>query len=289
MKWNPIYEKELKIEVRTPHIILKILGYDSVLAMIALFMYYNLFDLRTMYGVQSYSSILVIFLVLSICQLGLVLFVIPASTAASIAGERERQTLEILLSTVMKPSHIIIGKLASSISMLILLFFSSFPILAIVFSVGGITLFDLMGLLLLLIVTAIYIGSIGIFFSVKIKRTIVATVASYVVVVVLTGGTILAVLTQYQINGMGSIYNPEGGTLFSVYLLLLNPVFTLTSLINHQFGQYTDYISFLNEMGHPAFFITEHWFGISIFLQLMIAVFFIGMSARALKRPYQSK
>lgn len=287
MKWNPIYEKELKIEVRTPRIILKILGYDSILAMIALIMYYNLFDLRTMYGLQSYSSILIIFLVLSVCQLGLVLFVIPASTAASISGERERQTLEILLSTVMKPSHIVIGKLASSISMLILLFLSSFPILAIVFSVGGITLFDLMELLILLVITAIYIGSIGIFFSVKIKRTIAATVASYAVVVALTIGTILAVLTQYQISGKGSNYGLEGIPLSSVYLLLLNPIFTLLSLINHQLGQYTDYINFLNGLGHPVYFITEHWFGISILLQLSLAMFFIGMSARALKKPFQ--
>ena len=49
----------------------------------------------------------------------LLMFIVPAVTAASISGERERQTPELMLTTQMTASQVVIGKLMSALSTLL--------------------------------------------------------------------------------------------------------------------------------------------------------------------------
>ena len=51
----------------------------------------------------------------------LLMFIVPAVTASSISGERERQTLELMLTTQMTAFQVVIGKLMSALSTLLLL------------------------------------------------------------------------------------------------------------------------------------------------------------------------
>ena len=67
------------------------------------------------------------------------MFIVPAVTASSISGERERQTLDLMLTTRMSAGQIVGGKLLSALSTLLLLILSSFPAVAMVFVYGGIT------------------------------------------------------------------------------------------------------------------------------------------------------
>ncbi len=85
----------------------------------------------------------------------MLIFIMPALTAGSISGERERQTLDILLTTTMKPSEIIWGKLLSSFSTMFLMVVSSFPLLAVSFVYGGIMIHDVLLLLLVYLTVAL--------------------------------------------------------------------------------------------------------------------------------------
>ncbi len=294
---NPVYKKELKISVRTVRMAMIILGYNAVLALIGLLSFYFTFNYGNNYNIE-YSGILQIYLILAVIEFGLVLFVVPAFTASAISGEREKQTLEILLTTKLKPSQIIFGKLLSSISSTLLLIFSSLPILAIVFSVGGIRMFDLLQLMLFCVITAIFVGSIGIFFSTCFKKTVPSTVFTYGSIILLIIGTLAILAVSYmigvqnydnQFSQSSSVmeYNPPGvGN--AIVLLLINPAVSLLALLSKQFGSLSYLSDLLAQYGETSAVIFDHWYGISILVQLILAAILLCVSIRKLD-PLKNK
>ena len=165
-------------------------------------------------------------------EAAMVAFLVPVFTAGSIAGEREKQTLEILLTTVLKPGQIVIGKLMSSISMVVLLVFSSLPVISIVFTIGGINITDLMQFVLLIIIMSLFIGSMGIFASALVKRAVPATVLSFVMVGIVCGLTAIGVLIAntganiyyYNMQNINANIKVPDVT-WAAYPLLINPAY----------------------------------------------------------------
>jgi hypothetical protein len=154
---NPVITSEMKIKMRGWRTALGIAAYLGVLLLIG-FLYYlafidyslswsNSINARQEAGMQIYS-------VLAILQFSLVLLITPAQTAGSISGEREKQTLELLLSTKIPSLGIIFGKLIASMSYIILLIITSIPLFSLVFLFGGVTPGDMAKLFLFYIVTA---------------------------------------------------------------------------------------------------------------------------------------
>ena len=143
-------------------------------------------------GGQANASALIgqsIFTVLSIFQLILVCFIAPAFTAGQISMEREKQTLDLLVSTPMRPGAIVIGKLAAALAFVVLMIVAAMPITAIVLMYGGASVEDIVRQQVVLLATALVLGAIGLFFSALLKRTQAATVLTYISVLVLTLGT----------------------------------------------------------------------------------------------------
>lgn len=130
-----------------------------------------------------------IFTALSIFQLILVSFIAPAFTAGQISLEREKQTLDLLISTPMRPSAIVLGKLFAALAFVVLMIVAAVPITAIVLMYGGASVDDLVRQQLVLLATALVLGTIGLFFSALLKRTQAATVLTYITMLVLTLGT----------------------------------------------------------------------------------------------------
>ncbi|BCN32231.1 ABC transporter permease [Anaeromicropila herbilytica] len=288
---NPVYKKELKISVRTIKTAMIILAYNMILAVIGLFVFYASFDYKsTIAGVVNYHNMMNLYEILSVIEFALILFIVPAITSGAISGERERQTLDILLTTKLTPLQIIRGKLASSISLILLIVVSSLPILSIVFSIGGIRIIDLIQLMMCIVVTAIFVGSIGLFFSVLFRRTTVSTVFTYGTVIFLVLGTIGILTGVYLIINVRIDTNvvedaahriaPNLGNM--ILMLLVNPAITLLSLFSNQFKNKEFLSDFLNNYGQCNRVVTEHWFGISVTIQLLISIILIIMSARLL-------
>jgi ABC-2 type transport system permease protein len=279
LKGNPVYLKEIKTGVRTKKTAIVLFLYNGLLALFGLFTFYVTFDAGSRFsGRINYSDILYIYAIIAAVEFALVLFTVPGLTAGTISGEREKQTLDILLSTNLSPIGIIIGKLGSSISTMILLAVSSLPILALVFTIGGITIFDFLEFLILIIVTAVFIGSIGVFFSTLYKKTTPATVTSYGAILFLILGTFFilgAVFLVMEINN-GSIeiennfyQGPDIGKW--TLLLLANPAVTCFSMLQKQIGTGYELNRFLGRFGILPDFIINYWFFISIALQLILS------------------
>lgn len=130
-----------------------------------------------------------IFSVLSVFQLILVCFIAPAFTAGQISLEREKQTLDLLISTPMRPGAIVIGKLAAALAFVILMIVAAIPITAIVLMYGGASVGDIVRQQLVLLSSALALGAIGLFFSAWLKRTQAATVLTYITMLAMTLGT----------------------------------------------------------------------------------------------------
>ena len=132
-----------------------------------------------------------IFTLLSIFQVILVCFIAPGFTAGQISLEREKQTLDLLVSTPMRPGAIVIGKLVAALAFVFLMIVAAIPITAIVLMYGGASIGDIVRQQVVLLSTAVILGAIGLFFSALLKRTQAATVLSYITMLGLTLGTVM--------------------------------------------------------------------------------------------------
>ncbi|RME48019.1 MAG: hypothetical protein D6791_04400 [Chloroflexi bacterium] len=137
----------------------------------------------------------VLFAGLAFLELLLVLFITPALTAGTISGERENLTYEMLVATPLKPRTILWGKLLSALSYVLLLIFAAVPLASLVFIFGGVAPMDALKALLMLAVTAVTFGVVGLFFSALTGRTARATVLSYSVLLLLSIGTLFLFVT----------------------------------------------------------------------------------------------
>ena len=73
-----------------------------------------------------------IFTALSVFQIILVCFIAPAFTAGQVSLEREKQTLDLLISTPLRPSAIVVGKLLAALAFVMLMIVAAVPISALV-------------------------------------------------------------------------------------------------------------------------------------------------------------
>jgi ABC-type transport system involved in multi-copper enzyme maturation permease subunit len=123
-----------------------------------------------------------------------VVFLATMATAGSISLEREKQTLEMLAATPITSFAIVLGKLLSALIYVWLLIAASIPLTAIVFVFGGVAPDDLVRGYLVLIVTALGFGALGLFCSSLVKRTQAATAIALFGVLTISMGTLFVIL-----------------------------------------------------------------------------------------------
>lgn len=284
---NPVCIKEMKLSVRTKKTARGLFIFNGALAAVCLFAYYIMFDFSggTAYSYVDLSSVIELYELITMTEMAMIAFIIPAITAGSIAGEREKQTLEILLTTRLTPWQIVTGKLISSISTLLLYIVSSLPILCIVFSIGGVSVWNMVQNMLYVFVLAIYLGSFGILFSAIFKKSIVATVYTYGMLIFTSLVLYVLVPVAYAvmlINDYGKSTVDVGNL---VVINLLNPLISALALICNQVltsGDFQD-IS-LNRLSNSFWGNMNPgiWLIISIIAQLLVAFLCLFLATKRL-------
>lgn len=129
---NPVLMKELKLRFRTFKSFSGLMFYLAVL-IIFVSGFLLIFTQFSTSGFFVPSNSFTMFSVLSVLQMALVMFITPGLTAGAISTEREKQTLNILLTTTQSSSQIIIGKLLSSVAFLILMLIAGSRFIALCF------------------------------------------------------------------------------------------------------------------------------------------------------------
>ena len=245
---NAVYTKELKQSVRNIKFPITVGLYCFIVACIGLFTLVAI----SAYGYPIYSTytikqdFITFYSVLFGLEFALVIFVVPAITGGAISGERDHGTLDVL---------------------------------ALIFTMGGAGLTDLMMYMLLILLTSLYIGSFGVLMSVIFRKTSTAMAVTYIWIMFIALGTISAAL-------MSNAIVPSSNNSLSP-VLLLNPVITLFSLLDAQIGLpeiVGSYIKFENNTS----FIMNNWLMLSISVQFVITVINVLLATHFLN-PFRGR
>lgn len=228
----------------------------------------------------------VVFKATAILLFLLVTLFAPTMSAGAIAGERQRQTFDLLRITLLPVRFIVVGKLVSALIYTVLMMAAVWPVILFSLIAGGVGLIELLVTVLLLAVTSVAFTTIGLFVS-SIGRTITnATMLTFGVALPalfiappLTMLTVTILLNfadaGYHLESLVNFYgwglvlslNPIGAAIYSGVLYAQNDQILLASL---SFGQQT-------------YYLLAPWFIYIIFYSLT-SWFLIQLTGRRLER-----
>jgi hypothetical protein len=146
--------------------------------------------------------------------------------------------------------------------------------------------------LCLIIVAAVFIASVGVFFSSICKTTTLSTICTYAMVMFLTIGNVFIVcgsdvIRTIKENGSfssivsTSAFGPSG---IRSLLLLLNPVYSYAALMNSHTGNFADIFINLDMGSDIMYFCANHWFIISMCAQIFVSALIQILSAKKLNQ-----
>lgn len=243
-----------------------------------------------------------LFIGLVITESVLVGLMVPSFTAGTISGERERQTMDVLLTTKMTPWEIVKGKYWSSIMQMLLLLISGLPIFSLVFIYGGISFFQVILVIGVIITSLMFFASIGVYFSAVMKKTGSATILTFIVMLLYMFGTMLfvviayAIVTYYNDYCYDVLHSISSRNYYNigplVFVLYMNPLTTVFEVLARSFGTEIDYVQMngmvtvikeLNLVPYSASnFFLRFWGIISIAVQMGITYLHLRLAAKAL-------
>jgi len=231
---NPVLIKEVKLRFRSMKSFTGILFY---LMAMSIFVFGFIFLTTSLSGSGFFrpDESFLLFSMMTYIQLGLILFITPGLTAGTISTEREKQTLNILLTTAQTSFQIIFGKMTSSIAFLLLMIVSGLPIYSLVFLYGGVDPLQIVVIFLFYFLTLLAIGSIGVMYSTLIRKTIVSMIVTYGTMIFLAVVTAFFLLLSIQISTLGTTapsFSP-----FSYFWASINPAIVMLTLLQPGFAQ----------------------------------------------------
>jgi len=228
---NPVMLKELRGRMRGVRAFAVITVYLGLMSGFTTLLYLVYSSITRASGSSAAGEIgRVLFLGVVGIELLLIIFIAPAFTAGAITGERERQTYDLLQTTLLATPSFVIGKLESALGYILLLLLSGIPLQSIAFLFGGVSELELVLSFIILMVTAIALGTVGIYFSAAMPRTLVASVRAYSVILgvmfvaPVLFSAVLNVINDLLFAKTGSVISPILETIVRYLDLLLTSV-----------------------------------------------------------------
>ncbi len=228
---NPVLLKELRGRMRGARAFIVLTVYLLLLSCFTSLIYYA-------YTRESGGSDMayvgkVIFASVVIIEIFMVTFITPAFTAGAISGERERQTYELLRTTLLSARKLVFGKLSSALVYMLLLILAAVPLESLAFVLGGVIGGELAAALVVLLATAFAFAAIGLFYSAFARTTLAATVWAYVTALILTIGLPILMLIGIGIwDAIQSTLRPTSWVIEAIlgyvllFILSLSPIST---------------------------------------------------------------
>lgn len=195
---NPVLQRELLVNLRTPRAFVLLLLFQLLLAAVVFFAWPkdNLrLDLTASGGTTS-SLVDLFFL----GQYILASLMAPSFAAGAIAGEKERATYELLLASPIRPESVVMGKLVAALTHLAILIFSSLPIVMLCLPLGGVSFYEVLAAYFALLVSVITFGMISVACGSFFSRISSSLVVSYLLILPLA---ICGVLFWYLFSSYG--------------------------------------------------------------------------------------
>lgn len=276
MRLNPVLRNESRLTVRTPRFTIMLLIYIAILSAGTL-LFYNIYSNEIYASGLNMQGSIILYIGMAFAQAVLLMFIVPSLTATSICSEREKQTLDILLSTRLSPFQIIIGKLLASSLKVIMLIVCTIPLYAVCALIGGVKISNILVLILSFIINTIFVGAIGVFVSTYVKTSKVATALTYAIVLFIFVGTIVIAYVIWMITMMRLSGGPITTPPTISPIIYLSPAVGFGSILSNQVGLGNDFLYMLTEIG-----ISKYAEYISIGIQGILTFIFLYLAARRL-------
>lgn len=283
MHINPIIEKELKVKMRGWKSPAVICGYIAFLGLV-IFLYFLTTNQLYSYGLSYFNPRVALnsFNTLALVQFIMILLITPALTSTAISGERERQTLDLLLCTTLKPITIIFGKVIASSAHILLLLVASLPVMGVVFMFGGIGIGNLLQILMFYLITAFMMACLGIFYSTIFKKSIVSVIMSYVTLFCISA---IPPFLYYLYILFFNINIAAAPNVWQVLLILIpNPIFGYLSMMEGSFSLASEIIYALRQGAVNVFqanLISLVWV-MNLIFNLLISALFLFIASKRL-------
>lgn len=280
---NPIMKKDMMVGARSIKMSFAIMGINAFLTLIVLFVMATNSMIGGMSG-YDYSSLSYLFLALGCVECGLLSLIVPIITSGSISGERERQTLDIMLTTPVSPFSIALGKLGSAMMVVMMYMITSIPVMAIAFVLGGMSWWALFGLFGMLLYLGIYVGSVGVFCSSVVKKSVMATILTIVIGVAIITITFVILTVGLGVKSYEATLNNANNITVGAtpMIMMLNPYSPLVDFFIRTMSSYSlyDLIKDTGTLSAGYSKIYQAWIPISLVLNLLVSFGFLKLAAR---------
>jgi ABC-2 type transport system permease protein len=292
---NPVMLKELRERMRGARAFVVISVYLGLMSVFAVLLYLIQRGVVLSAGSAVTGELgRVLFAGVVGVELLLIIFIAPAFTAGVVANERERKTYDLLQITLLPRPSFVVGKLEAALSYIFLLLLAAIPLQSIAFLFGGVSETELILAFIILGVTAIALGTVGLYFSTTVDRTLMASVRAYSVAFAVTIGVPL--LLGFFIGIFNGAVVGTGNNLtsspvleailiyFGALVVSLNPIATALStqqlLIDQQaIGFWTATLS----SDGSSIPMVSPWISFTI-VYLMIATVLVVLAVRRMRR-----
>lgn len=221
-------------------------------------------------------------------QTFMVIFVGPSFTVGAISGEKERQTYDLLRTTLLSAKTLVTGKLISALSYVFLLIIASVPLQSIAFLLGGVAAEELIVSQLIILVGAVTFALWGLYCSSVMRSTQAASVATFAGILFMIAGIPMLVLlfslfASPIMAGMSVSWVGEVILLYlGVFLAATNLPATL--IVSDLVLQQEDAIFFFqSSFSGRTFWFPSPW-PIFLLLYSLLALLFYALSVRRVRR-----
>lgn len=179
MTFLALLTKELRLRMRRERTIWVIIVYVLLMGLLGWFLI-GRFTNYNGYGTNDLTNMgIELYILLSMVQLFLIVFITPAFTSTAVNGEKERQTYDLLLCSRLSAFSLVSGKLVAGLMNALLLIAASAPLFSLVFFFGGISPGQVLSALVVFVATALVMGAFGLLCSTVFKRPAVSTAITY--------------------------------------------------------------------------------------------------------------
>jgi hypothetical protein len=236
LRANPVMIRELRGRMRGARAFVVMSIYLALMSGFALLVYTIFGNVSALNASAATGEVgRIVFAGVVGIELLLIIFIAPSFTAGAITGERERQTYDLLRTTLLATPSFITGKLESSLGYILLLLLAAIPLQSIAFLFGGVSETEVLLAFVILAVTAITFGTVGIYFSASQARTLAASVRTYTIigifafVVPLVGAFVVGIVRSIFFSNASAAPLPGFEALLvyaNLFLTSLNPFLT---------------------------------------------------------------
>ena len=287
---NPVITKELKGRMRGRQGFVMLTVYLMLISFfIGLVYLFLAMEGSISSGDPSYLQTIgkVVFSTVILLELLMVSFIGPALTSGAISSERERQTFDLLRTSLLSARALVFGKLSSAVVYLLLLIFTAIPVQSLAFFLGGVGMAEMIISTLMLVVSAVFFCALGLFFSSFVKRTLIATVSSYASILI---SFIVFIIFLFFISVLSSSSaSPslmmENITAVAVWFLFsTNPFFAAIMSEVILIDEQSLFTTTSNIIGTASFPMPSPWI-IYVIFYAILTILMIGMSVYFVNRP----